>query len=171
MQDRVPLYPGRVKLTPVSGQNDTYDMTMADQPTVEGTPLNKETLLNNNAAAAVWPDASERPSDPTVSEALAELGGNVDQKATTATYTASVTTSWTANSAGGYYKTVSVSGILGTDNPVADVVLGSDIDANALYLEAWALVTRITTAANSITLYANEDAPETAFTVQLKVVR
>ena len=39
--DRVPLYPGRVKLTPVSGQANTYDMVRADQPTQEGTPINK----------------------------------------------------------------------------------------------------------------------------------
>ena len=142
-------------------------------PTVDSALLELSTYnkVDPETAEVIWPDASERPEDPTVDEALGELGGNVNQKATTATYTASVTTSWTANSGGGYYKTVSVSGILATDNPVADIVLGSDIDANALYLEAWALVTRITTASNSITLYANGDAPETAFTCQLKVVR
>lgn len=47
MQDRVPLYPGRVTLTPVAGQANTYDMTRADQPTQEGTPLNKATLLKD----------------------------------------------------------------------------------------------------------------------------
>lgn len=51
MQDRVPLYPGRVKLTPVSGQTDLYDMERADQPTVEGTPLNKATFLTDAVAA------------------------------------------------------------------------------------------------------------------------
>lgn len=51
MQDRVPLYPGRVKLTPVSGQENTYDMTRADQPTQEGTPINKATLLKDATAA------------------------------------------------------------------------------------------------------------------------
>lgn len=51
MQDRVPLYPGRVTLTPVSGQANTYDLTRADQPTQEGTPLNKASLLNDATAA------------------------------------------------------------------------------------------------------------------------
>ena len=88
------------------------------------------------------------------------------------TYTVNVPASWTEDTTnGGYTQTVTVSGILETDNPMADVILGSDIEANALYLEAWGLVTRITTAANSITLYANGDAPATAFTMQLKVVR
>lgn len=51
MQDRVPLYPGRVTLTPVSGQANTFDLTRADQPTQEGTPLNKATLLKDATAA------------------------------------------------------------------------------------------------------------------------
>lgn len=92
--------------------------------------------------------------------------------ASTTTYTAAVSTTWTADSTnGGFYQTVSVSGILADDNPIADVVLGSDVAANALYTEAWGLVTRITTAADSITLYANGSAPTTAFNIQLKVVR
>lgn len=39
--DRSPTYPGRVTLTPVSGQENTFDMARADQPLVEGTPINK----------------------------------------------------------------------------------------------------------------------------------
>lgn len=50
MQDRVSLYPGRVKLEPVAGQANLYDLTRADQPTQEGTPLNKATLLKDDTA-------------------------------------------------------------------------------------------------------------------------
>lgn len=42
--DRVPTYPGRVRMLPVSGQANTYDMVRADSPVVEGTPINKELL-------------------------------------------------------------------------------------------------------------------------------
>ena len=73
MKDRVPLYPGRVKLTPVAGQANTYDMARADSPQQEGTPLNKATLLSDETAALIWPDASTRPADPTVDDALAAL--------------------------------------------------------------------------------------------------
>lgn len=41
VKDRVPLYPGRVTMTPVPGQANTYDMERADSPTQEGTPINK----------------------------------------------------------------------------------------------------------------------------------
>lgn len=51
MDDRISLYPGRVKLTPVSGQDNTYDIVRADSPTQEGTPLNKATLLKDTTAA------------------------------------------------------------------------------------------------------------------------
>lgn len=50
MQNRVPLYPGRVRMTPVSGQTNVYDMERADQPTQAGTPLNAETLLSDKTA-------------------------------------------------------------------------------------------------------------------------
>ena len=39
--DRVPTHKGRIKLTPVSGSPDFFDMERADEPTVEGTPLDK----------------------------------------------------------------------------------------------------------------------------------
>lgn len=40
-KDRVPTNPGRVILTPVIGRANTYDMVRADNPTEEGTPLDK----------------------------------------------------------------------------------------------------------------------------------
>src|SRR5574344_737805 len=51
MDDRVSTYPGRVTLTPVAGQTNTYDLTMADEPTQEGTPPTKANLLTDATAA------------------------------------------------------------------------------------------------------------------------
>lgn len=48
VEDRVSTYPGRIKLTPVSGQTNVYDMIRADEPVQEGTPLNK-VLLDQKA--------------------------------------------------------------------------------------------------------------------------
>lgn len=50
MKDRIPTYPGRVKLVPVAGQANVYDMVRADEPTDVGTPLNKATLLSDETA-------------------------------------------------------------------------------------------------------------------------
>ena len=40
-KDRVPTHPGRVKLTPVAGAENTYTMERADEPMVAGTPIDK----------------------------------------------------------------------------------------------------------------------------------
>ena len=53
MQDRVSNHPGRWVLTPVTGAENTYDLTRADDPTVAGTPLNKATFLPDNVASAI----------------------------------------------------------------------------------------------------------------------
>ena len=41
VKDRIPTYPGRIKLIPVEGQANTYDMVRADEPVEPGTPLDK----------------------------------------------------------------------------------------------------------------------------------
>lgn len=43
-KDRIPRYPGRITLEPVAGAVNTYTMARADEPTEEGTPLDKATL-------------------------------------------------------------------------------------------------------------------------------
>lgn len=63
MQDRVSLYPGRVKLEPVAGQSNLYDLTRADQPTQEGTPLNKATLLKDVTASILGLPNTAVPDD------------------------------------------------------------------------------------------------------------
>ena len=85
MQDRVSLYPGRVKLEPVEGQANTYDLTRADQPTQEGTPLNKANQLSDATAAAIKALLASQTEDPaTPNEALAILAQAVDAAATKA---------------------------------------------------------------------------------------
>lgn len=69
MQDRIPLYPGRVKMTPVAGQANTFDMERADDPTQAGTPINKATFLKDATAALYGLGTSAVPDD-----VLAELG-------------------------------------------------------------------------------------------------
>ena len=65
--DRVPTYPGRVKMIPVVGQENTYDMVRADSPIEVGTPINKAlfdsissdvSALNQNVANLINAHAS-----------------------------------------------------------------------------------------------------------------
>lgn len=89
----------------------------------------------------------------------------------THTYTVTVTTDWLEGDDGGYTQSVDVNGVLATDNPIADIVMGEDAEANELYATAWGCINRIVTDDDIVFLYANGDAPATAFTMQLKVVR
>lgn len=51
MKDRQPKYPGRVSLRDIAtGETKTYDMTMADEPTVEGDAPVKKNLLEDAVA-------------------------------------------------------------------------------------------------------------------------
>lgn len=70
MKDRISTYPGRVKLTPVSGQTNTYDMTLADSPTENGTPLSKATFLSDSVSEKYFAPGT----DHTVSDVLDTLG-------------------------------------------------------------------------------------------------
>lgn len=74
MKDRVSLHPGRVVLTPVPGQTNTYDMTMADQPTQVGDPPTKANLLSDATVAALNAFlTSALPANPQVTDALKSL--------------------------------------------------------------------------------------------------
>ena len=44
--DRVPLNPGRRKITYEDGTSEYVTVEMADEPTVVGTPLNRAALMN-----------------------------------------------------------------------------------------------------------------------------
>ena len=54
--DRVSAYPGRVKLTPVTGETNMYTMERADSPITEGTLINK--ALFDNKAYTVTEDTT-----------------------------------------------------------------------------------------------------------------
>lgn len=91
----------------------------------------------------------------------------INGTATTARYTATIPASgWgTSNTV-----TVAVSGIKATDTPIVDIVQTGTSSTDETMRENWAKITRITTAANSITVYASE-VPSASIPIQLKVVR
>lgn len=63
MKDRISLYPNRVKLVPVEGQENTYDMVRADSPTDPGTPLSKANLLSDLVAEVFGLGSDAVPND------------------------------------------------------------------------------------------------------------
>lgn len=89
--------------------------------------------------------------------------------ASTVTYKVNIGTAW-SGSAAPYRQTISVSGMLASDNPIVDVTPDSAYETAVSQVEAWGNIHRITTAANSITVYAN-DKTEVAIPIQLKCIR
>lgn len=80
MKDRVSLHPGRVVLTPVPGQTNTYDMTMADQPTQVGDPPTKANLLPDGIITAFGLPGN----NPQVKDGISRLPWHKIQEWTTA---------------------------------------------------------------------------------------
>ena len=74
MKDRTPKFPGRVKLKPVSGQTDTYDMTRADEPDDTGTPFNKRTMLQDSTGRFLRLPVS----NPFVDDALRHMPDRIE---------------------------------------------------------------------------------------------
>ena len=90
--------------------------------------------------------------------------------ATTALYSTTIPTSGWSSSAP-YSVQIALSGILSTDTPLVDIVQSGNESTDAPLREAWACITRITTAENSITVFAAEEKPTVAIPIQMRVVR
>ncbi len=86
-----------------------------------------------------------------------------------ATLTTTLDTTWTGTEAP-YSKTQTVTGIVANDNPIIDVVMSGNFETDKKQANEWSKIYRITTADNSITLYAT-DKPTVSLPIQLKVVR
>lgn len=151
MQDRVPTYPGRVTLTQVSG--NTYDMVRADQPTQEGTPLNKSNLFDATNET--------RYGIGTINEAFKML---------TKEWTVAVpTTAWSTTATNGFYTaTITVSGMKSSYNPLFSLIV-TNADLCSDEENAFGLVKGMTTANNSVTFKAI-DKPETSINVKVRGV-
>ncbi len=128
-------------------------------------------LFASNVVVKVILDTDNNLAFVQNADTNAYLESRFDEKASTETYTVEVTTDWLEDGNGGYLQMVELDGILATDNPIPDVVMGDDVAANELYAKAWSCITRIVTDDDMVNLYANKEAPTTAFTMQLKVVR
>lgn len=95
---------------------------------------------------------------------------SLSNKASTALYTGTLTSSGWSSSAP-YTQTLNISGILADDVPIVDVVLSSTSSTALSQLEAWSCVSKIETAAGSITATCFEEKPTIDLPIQLKVVR
>ena len=121
-----------------------------------------ENHLTTAATKIAVQDSSGWVYHRTTEELRTDMGA-----AKTLTYSVKTKTSWT-NSSGYYQQTISVSGMLSTDNPIIDIV--PSLNNYASEIEAWNKVIKITTNDNSIKIFSSE-AIGIALTLNVKVVR
>lgn len=88
MKDRVSTYPGRVRLIPVDGQPNVYDLERADEPSQLGTELKRDTLLSDATAALLGLTDAATPNDAfaRVKTLIGDLDGEI-VKIRTGSYT------------------------------------------------------------------------------------
>ena len=90
--------------------------------------------------------------------------------ATRSSYSVSLTTTWAGASAP-YTQTVSVAGILATDQPHISVVFSSNNTTAQAEEEAFAKIGKVESAAGSLTFTCFTDKPTIALTLTAEVIR
>ncbi len=108
--DRVPANAGRVILAPVSGQENTYDMVRADNPSIEGTPMNRDLFMQLQGFVA---GTTTFNSDGSITETgpsgtkVTVFGSNVVTETFTGTSGKKIVMTTTFNSDGSITTTIS----------------------------------------------------------------
>lgn len=101
MKDRVPKYPGRMKLMHSDGTVEYVTIERADEPVEEGTPLNKASLLSDDTAVML---GFQTDDDPTVDEALKKLAIKADSTEIGHVFTPSKIVGYNAATIASYFK-------------------------------------------------------------------
>ena len=145
MQDRVSLHPGRVKLVPVAGQENTYDMVRADSPTQEGTPLNKDSLLKD-ATAALYGLGADAVPDDLFKTLGAELRVMSDSGSTVTASKDGATLSATSDSSGFAILKIPVFGTWTVSATINGISISTDYEIKAIAQYELVLSTSLETA-------------------------
>lgn len=112
MKDRIPTQPGRVKITHADGTSEYVTWERADDPTQEGTPINKATLFTDAMGTRYGlPDA-------TPSKGFEMLVKEWSVSVPKSGWSSSKTNGW-------YTNQITVPGMKAVYNPIATVVLTS----------------------------------------------
>ena len=151
MENRVPTKPGRIKLTDDSGNVKYYYMERADEPTVEGTPLNKATLFDSENESRYGCDL---PND-----ALKMLTKEWQVNVPAAGWSAAV------NAEGYYTQTISVSGMKSVYKPNFMPLYGAASETDAVD-EVFSVIKRMTTSNGNVTFMATE-VPKNDITIRV----
>lgn len=157
------------ELTNDSGFITSAPVTSVNNKTGVGSHSTSDTIwFGACSATGVWIDSYKQKwvfNGSVTADSYATSSGA--SLASTTTYTVTSGTSWTSVS--DYYtQNITVTGLLATDNPIVSII--PTIDGHEDEWSAWSSVFKITTSANTLTLYSDE-AIDIALSLQIKVVR
>ena len=134
-----------------------------------GTSIGQTTLNQGGEVTVTLPAVAGTlltDTDPRLSAVLSGSTGG----ASVTTYSVTIpSASWTGSSAP-YTKTVTVTGLLATDEPIIDVNLTGTYTTDQTTRTNWSKVYDGDTATNSITFYADA-VPTADIPVRIKVIR
>lgn len=173
MVDRKPTYKNRVLVTKeADGTQEYVTWEHADSPITEGTPLNKQNLMSDEAAAAVGLTADATPSKAfeAIGARLSGLDADVGNlKCVSVSLPAS---GWSGSAP--YTQTVSVSGMTEDWVPGIPTIVYTGRNATNLSIdtllddtEALGYIKLISSAAGKLTFTAPEDKPRVSFTLRV----
>ena len=151
-------------------QDEVINQNSSDISLLSGRVSQNESNISQNANDITSINQSLNTLESTVSQNQSQITDLQSSKATTTTYTATISTTWTGEQAP-YTQSISVSGILSTDNPLVDIILNNDNEIAKSEIENYGKISRIQTTDGSITVTCLEDKPEVEMNIQLKVVR
>lgn len=143
-------------------------VTIADMPLyrVILNGLNVQPLVQLFTIASLMPDGSVTTAKINNKAVTTE---KIADGAVTKFFTAQIGTTWTG-SAAPYTQTITVSGILASDKPIVDLVPSSTFATAENEISNFTKIYRITTAANSIIVYATEKT-DVSLNIQMGVHR
>ena len=169
MTDRVPGAPGQYTMTVaaaeaqkiLTGEAVTVTLMRDDQPLVEGTPYNKQSVLPDDLAARICPNVI----DPTPADAMNGLSKRK--------FPVTLLAAGWVESSGVFNQRILNSAIIGDDNESVKswpVYTGTKATDEAIR-EACSAVTYAKTSAGAITFTCIEEAPAVDIPVIVEVSR
>jgi len=146
--------------------NDALNTIATMQTAADG--LAARVFANEQGLSATRQVNSEQSQD--IAGLRNDLAAMNAVKLQAVTYEAEIPASGWSGSAAPYTRSVTVTGLLATDEPLVDVKQTGSYAADLAARSNWGLIGRIVTAANKITLTADAK-PTAAFTIRMMCLR
>lgn len=135
--------------------------------TSESNASDSENAAAESATNAAASEAGAKEAESNVQRVLNDL---LEQRYLISNYEATIPTGQWSESDGLYTTTVSCNGILETDDPFIDIVLGGSYEAEKKIISEWGYIVRIDTSNNTLTVYATKETT-VEIPIRVKAVR